>query len=115
ARIRLRERPARDGPASPGARLVAVFVQRRGRNRPINGRPGGRRGPCGPSHAQRDGVADGGGGRLGGRDPRRHILVRSASILLRGRVMKRAIVLGGIVGVWALSLTASGRQAPQGA
>src|SRR5882724_5318919 len=94
--------------------MVAVFIQPRCRNRPVD--RGGRRGlcTCCPPIAQRMGRTSRRFRRLDCGHCRRRILVCSTSIFPRRYFMRRGILLGALLAIFVLSITLAGLQAPQG-
>ena len=140
-RLRVCQRAARDGPAEPCARLVAVFVQHRRGDRATAGRRRGGVRARRAAIAQRDCRPAGGLRRLGGGDRRRRVLVHPAGVLsgrdlvrrrrttlrvIRDTVpdcfpdlfeeasMKRTTVLGALVAIGAMSMAVGAFQAPAG-
>ena len=88
-RLRLCQRAARDGSAAHGARLVALLVQPRRRNRSTcRGAGGGVRAGC-AAVAQRGCRQAAGDRRLDCRDGRRDVLVHSARVLPRRTRLRR--------------------------
>src|SRR5947208_126462 len=102
-RLRVRHRPARDGPAGAGARLVALLFQRRGRDRSTARRGRGGHGAGGAAFTQRDGGAAAGLRRIGRRHGRGHILVHPTGLFSWRHLMRRGIVLGGLLALGALA------------
>src|SRR2546426_7821365 len=90
--------------------MVAVFIQPRCRNRPVD--RGGRRGlcTCCPPIAQRMGRTSHRFRRLDCGHCRRRILVYSTSIFPRRYFMRRGILLGALLAIFVLSMTLAGLQ-----